>query len=100
MLPVARAEGHSPCCHQQVAAGCGGFDRELAVDAAALHQALIDGVFPDGQPRTAGLPGVHDVAIASRAGRDPFHEIEHEGIRAICHAGKIAIPRRHIQYMG
>src|SRR3954453_7770879 len=90
-----------PCSRfrEQITAGFGGLDRELAVDTTTLHQSLIDGVFPDGQSRAARFPGVHDIAIASRAGRDPFHEIEHEGVRSVIHARTVAIPGAHIQYM-
>jgi len=81
---------------QQIAAGFGGLDRELAIDATALHQPLIDGILPDGQSRAARLPRLHDITVASRAGRDPFHEIEHEGIRTMIHGLTVAILEQHI----
>ena len=99
MLPVAPALRLSPCRRQQVAANRGGFDREFAIDAASLHQPGIDGVLPDRQPRTACLPCLHDIGIASRAYRDPFNEIKHQGVGTVWHALTIAILGRHIQYM-
>ena len=97
---VARALKLPPRFRQQIAAGFGGFDREFAVDAATLHQPLVDGILPDGQPRTARLPRIHDVGIASRAGRHPLHKIKHQGIGSVIHAVTIAILGLHIQYMG
>jgi hypothetical protein len=84
---------------QQIAAGFGGLDRELAIDPTTLHQPLIDGVLPDGQSRATRLPRLHNITVASRASRDPFHEIEHEGIRSMIHGLTVAILGRHIQYM-
>jgi hypothetical protein len=85
---------------QQIAAGFSGLDRELTIDATTLHQPLIDGILPDGQSRAARLPGLHDVTVTSGAGRYPFDEIEHEGIRRMIHLLTVAILGPHIQYMG
>jgi hypothetical protein len=97
MLPAPNTLLPRRC--QQIAAGFGGLDREVAVDAATLHQALIDGVLPDGQPWTTRLPRIHDVGITARASRDPLHEIKHKGVRSLIHAPTIASLGPHIQYM-
>src|SRR3954452_8772131 len=45
----------------------------------------IDRVFPDRQPRTRAPPGFDYLGVKPRSARDPFDEIEHQGVRRLGH---------------
>ena len=53
---------------------------EICGIAPNTDEAVVDGIFPHGQTGTRGAPGVHDLRIGTRAGRDVLNEVEHEGL--------------------
>jgi hypothetical protein len=57
-------------------------DQDIAALAVlADRKSAIDSVFPHRQTRARGSPRLDHVGIGSRLSRDPFQEIENQGIQ-------------------
>jgi hypothetical protein len=62
--------------------------RHADEDALARHveahdEATFARLFPDGQSRARGLPGVEHVCIGPLRARDPLDEVEHQRIERV-----------------
>ena len=70
--------GHS--CLQQPPAGRRCAHHHATRRRLPDQQAAVDGLLPHSKSRARGAPGIHDLGIAPGLARDPFDEIEDEGV--------------------